>query len=336
MHNTGVLLINLGTPDNSDNQSVYRYLIEFLNDPRIIDLPKWWRWILTHFFIVPFRYKKTAQAYRKIWSQEGSPLLLNSRKLQSALAIALGQNYHIEIAMRYGNPTIQSALQKMKHCHRLIAIPLFPQYSSAATGSAIDKLLHELASQWNIPEIHIIRDFYKNTGFIESYAAIIQKSIDRIKLDSILFSYHGLPERHINKSHCRAPCDRLTACPSITGDNFYCYRAQCYMTSSLLAAALGLEKNQYKVVFQSRLGRTPWIQPYTDILLANLRQEGKKNIAIVCPSFVADCLETLEEINMRAREQWSLSGGSKFIFIPCLNDHPLWVKALAASIFQLS
>jgi len=329
MSKTGVLLINLGTPDNCDFKSVYNYLTEFLNDSRIIDLTKLSRWILSNLIIIPLRCKKSAQAYQKIWAEEGSPLLINSRKLQSALAAELGHDYQIEIAMRYGNPAIKTALKNLQHCNRLIAIPLFPQYSSAATGSAIAKLLHELAKQWNIPELKIIRDFYSNPGFIQSYVDIIKKNIGNKKPDLILFSYHGLPERHINKSDCQANCDRLKSCPRITIDNLYCYRAQCYATSYLLAAALGLEASQYQVAFQSRLGRTPWIKPYTDVTLANLRQQGAKSIAVACPSFVADCLETLEEINIRAREQWLLSGGSEFIFIPCLNEHRTWVNALA-------
>lgn len=332
MSKIGVLLINLGTPDSSSLSSVYRYLTEFLNDPRVIDLPAVPRWILTNLLIVPFRCKKTARAYQKIEMTNGLPLLVNSQKLQSAVAAELGSDYQVAVAMRYGNPSIQAALNNLKHCNQLIAIPLFPHYSSAATGSAIAKLLHALANQWNMPKIKIINDFYNHTGFIQSYADVIKKNIGDKKPELILFSYHGLPERHIDKSGCKAKCDRLHACPKITNDNLYCYRAQCYATSHLLATALKLEPNQYQVVFQSRLGRTPWIKPYTDIVLNDLRQQGIKSIAIVSPSFVADCLETLEEINIRAREQWLLSGGCEFIFIPCLNDYPLWVKALASII----
>ncbi len=332
MSKTGVLLINLGTPDNSDWISVYRYLTEFLNDPRVIDLATLPRLLLTNLFIVPFRCQKTTRAYQKITTSDGPPLRANSQKLRNALAAELGADYQIEIAMRYGSPTIQSALKKLQHCNQLIAIPLFPHYSSAATGSAIAKLLDELSHQWNLPEIKIYRDFYDNPGFIQAYATIIKKTIADKKPDLLLLSYHGLPERHIDKSGCQAKCDRLHACPAITADNLYCYRAQCYATSHLLAAALELDTTQYQVAFQSRLGRTPWIKPYTDVVLTQLRQQGVKHIAVVCPSFVADCLETLEEINIRAREQWLACGGSEFTFIPCLNDHPLWVNALAKLI----
>ncbi len=332
MSKTCVLLINLGTPESSDFLSVYRYLTEFLNDPRVIDLPVLARFILVNLLVIPSRCKKTTEAYKKIITPEGSPLLVNSQKLKNAVAKELGEEYEVEIAMRYGKPCIQSALKNLKHSNHLIVIPLFPHYSSAATGSAIAQLLQELAHLQNIPEIKIIRDFYNDPGFIQSYASNIKEKLGEKKPDLILFSYHGLPERHINKSGCQAKCDRLHACPKISTDNLYCYRAQCYATSQLLADALGLEPHQYQVAFQSRLGRTPWIKPYTDLVLNQLREQSIKSIAVVSPSFVADCLETLEEINIRMREQWRLAGGSEFIFIPCLNDHPAWVKTLANKI----
>jgi ferrochelatase len=332
MSKTGVLLINLGTPNNCNIKSVYSYLTEFLNDPRVIDLALLPRWILTNLIIVPFRCKKSTRAYQKIWLSNGSPLLVHSKNLKDALAVELTDKYQVELAMRYGNPSIPLALKNLRDCHRIIAIPLFPQYSSAATGSAMAKLLNELGKQWNIPELKIIRDFYNAPGFIASYADIIKKHTANNSFDLILFSYHGLPERHINKSRCQAKCNRSSACPALSEANLYCYRAQCYATSHLLANALNLASSQYQVSFQSRLGRTPWIKPYTDLILPTLIKQGIKNIAIACPSFVADCLETLEEINIRAREQWQQLGGNNFIFIPCLNNHPLWVKALAEMV----
>ena len=329
MSKTGVILINLGTPDACTPFSVYRYLTQFLNDPRVIDLAAIPRWILTNLLIIPFRYQKTTHAYQAIWQKTGSPLLVNAKKLQKAVAIALGDEYQIEIAMRYGNPSIRRALKNLKHCDQLIILPLFPQYASASTGSAIAHVFSLLEKQWNIPSIRFIKDFYNHPGYINAYADIIKKTVDPIiKPELILFSYHGLPERHILKSNCQADCDRLNACPSITDNNNYCYRAQCYTTSSLLAKALDLSPEQYTTTFQSRLGRTPWIKPYTDQLLPQLRQQGIKNIAVVCPSFVADCLETLEEVTIQLRNQWLLLGGETFHFIPCLNDHPLWVNAI--------
>ncbi|MDR3491199.1 MAG: ferrochelatase [Gammaproteobacteria bacterium] len=335
MNKAGVLLINLGTPNNADPKSVRNYLKEFLNDPRVIDLPCVTRWVLTNLIIIPFRYKKTTEAYQKIWAESGSPLLSNSLKLKTALSHELGSAYQIELGMRYGNPSIQSALDKLKNCEKIIVIPLFPQYSSAATGSAIENVMHYLSKQWNIPTLHIIKDFYDNPGFIAAYTQLISETTTKKNIEHFVFSYHGLPERHITKSNCTASCDHVNACPKIDVTNAYCYRAQCYRTSELLALSLGLKPTQYTVCFQSRLGRTPWIQPYTDVVLPKLREQGIKNIAVVCPSFVSDCLETLEEINMRARADWAALGGSEFVFVPCVNDHTLWVKALSNLIVSI-
>lgn len=328
MQKIGVLLINLGTPDNCDIKSVRRYLKEFLSDPRVIDLPSPARWLLLNAVILPFRPKKSAKAYQKIWLPSGSPLLTNGYALKEALTNQLGENYQVEIGMRYGNPSIATAIENLKHCKRLIILPLFPQYSSAATGSALEKCLSLISKHWNIPQLTVINDFYNHRGFINAYAEIIKCHLEKQEIDLLLFSYHGLPERHIHKSACAANCAHIDSCPIILKHNQYCYRAQCYATSHALANAIGLAPNKYAVSFQSRLGRTPWIKPYTDELFAELRQKNIGNIAIVCPSFVADCLETLEEISIRGKEQWQALGGKTFISIPCLNAEPLWVNAL--------
>lgn len=329
MNKTGVLLINLGTPDHPSPKAVYRYLKEFLNDPRVIDLPTLFRYFLTNFIIVPFRYKKSSKAYQQIWQIDGSPLLSNSLKLKHALNHELGNAYQVEIAMRYGNPSIDLAYQNLKTCEKIMVIPLFPQYSSAATGSAIEKFLLNASKEWNIPSINIKKDFYNHPGYIQAYADIIKDTLTDKDIDLLLFSYHGLPERHIHKSECRAKCNKIHTCPAVKHTNAYCYRAQCYETTRLIAQNLGLAETKYSVSYQSRLGRTPWIKPYTDFELSKFIQQGIRNIAMVCPSFVADCLETLEEINIRAREQWQELGGNEFTFIPCLNDSPAWVKGLA-------
>lgn len=313
MAKQGVLLINLGTPDDCTNGSVYRYLTQFLNDPRVVDLPWVVRTLLVNLIIVPFRYRASAKAYQQIWTAQGSPLLLNSQALQHAVASELGAEFQVELGMRYGNPSIANALDKFADLEKLTVIPLFPQYSSAATGSAVEMLFHTLAKQWHIPTLYIKNDFYNHPAFIAANAAIIREHLANKKPDLIIFSYHGLPERHLANS----------------SGLINCYRTQCYETSRLLALALDLETAQYQVAFQSRLGRTPWIKPYLDELLPDLIGNNKKNIAVVCPSFVADCLETLEEIKVRAAEQWHSLGGGEFTFIPCVNDHPIWVKGLA-------
>ncbi|MFZ2314074.1 MAG: ferrochelatase [Gammaproteobacteria bacterium] len=328
----GILLINIGTPDQPDTKSVRRYLKEFLSDPRVIDISAIARWLLVNLFVLPFRSRKSAALYQKIWYKQGSPLLVHTKLLRSSLAKELGSDYKVVFGMRYGQPTIASALANLKDCSSLNVIPLFPQYSSAATGSAIEKTLQVLQSNWNMPAIKIINEFYAHPGFISSYAELIKQSLAEKKVDMLLFSYHGVPERHIDKSKCVAACDHLHACPSITDDNQYCYRAQCHATSDLIAKELNLSPVLYRVAFQSRLGRTPWIKPYTDLLLPELIKSGVKSIAVVSPSFVVDCLETLEEINIRMREQWKVLGGEEFVFIPCLNHSALWVKGLAGMV----
>lgn len=334
MQKTGVLLLNLGTPDHCDTQSVRRYLKEFLSDPRVIDIPPIARWLLLHAIILPFRSKKSAAAYQQIWSPtEGSPLLEHSKALQTALSARLGDRYQVILGMRYGNPSIVQGLEKLQSCTRLIILPLFPQYASASTGSALEKTYALLSSQWNVPEVITQRDFYAEPGFIAAYAALIQRTIPA-KIELLVLSYHGLPERHIRKSGCATVCTE--ACPAVgpAGENAYCYRAQCYATSRAIAKALDFPADKYVVCFQSRLGRTPWIKPYTDALFPALIQKNIRHIAVACPSFVADCLETLEEINLRGRAQWESLGGKTFVSIPCLNADPLWVEALADKIMQ--
>lgn len=333
--NIGVLLINLGTPNSPKPADVHAYLKQFLNDPRVIDLPKPIRYMLINWFIIPSRYKKTARAYQQIWTPAGSPLLANSTALITTLATELGPTFQIELGMRYSNPSIQSAMDKLKHCSNIIAIPLFPQYSSAATGSTLEELFNILKKQWNIPEIHIKKDFFNHPDFIQSYASLIKENLKPNLNQTLIFSYHGLPERHIDKSNCRENCTRSQPCPPLNALNTYCYRAQCYETSRLIAKELTLNATNYVVCFQSRIGRATWIKPYTNLMLQELRQKKIDHAIIVCPSFVSDCLETLEEINIRARAQWITLGGQSFTFIPCLNQYPLWIKALANIIRNL-
>lgn len=329
----GVLLINIGTPDRCDWISVFRYLKQFLQDPRVINLSWLIRWLFVHSLILPFRTKKTLQAYRKIWLEAGSPLWVYSLQLQEQLSRTLGEAYQVVIGMRYGNPTIKDAYDKLKTCESLTIVPLFPQYSSAATGSAIEHVLTIISRQWNIPKMSIHRDFYNHPGFISAYAEVIKNYFMPKKPDYLLFSYHGLPERHMVKSGCQSICRTPETCTKIIADNQFCYRAQCFETTHLLAQALDLQENEFGVSFQSRLGKTAWIKPYTDLVLPALIQKGIKKLAIVCPSFVSDCLETLEEVNIRAREQWLALGGHEFICIPCLNVHPLWIQALCHMIW---
>lgn len=320
----GLLLINLGTPNSTAVADVRRYLREFLTDKRVIDIPAPLRYFLVYGLIVPFRAKKSAHAYNQIWTEQGSPLLFHSQNLVSQLQKTIGTEYKIVLGMRYGKPSITSAINELKECERIIILPLYPQYSSAATGSSMEEVMRVLASQEVIPSVNIIRDFYQHPAYISAQAGIIKSYLNAES--HLLFSYHGIPERQIQKSGCNNVCSEI--CPPISEINQGCYKAQCYQTSRLLAAELKLAPEQYSTAFQSRLGKTPWIKPYTDEVLDELAANGIKNLIISCPSFVADCLETLEEIGMRAQEQWLELGGEQFTMVPCLNDDSQWIKAI--------
>jgi ferrochelatase len=319
-----LLLINLGTPNGFDRKSVRRYLREFLADKRVIDLPSLLRYILLYIFILPFKSRQSSQAYKSIWTEGGSPLLLHSRNLQKKLNSRLGEEYKVILGMRYGSPSINHALKEMGTCEHLTILPLFPQYSSAATGSAIEKTLRLIATKRNLPRLAIIRDFYEHPAFVKAQAALIKPFL--ASHDYLLFSYHGIPERHLVDNPCRLLCK--TTCPVINPTNQDCYKAQCHMTTQKLAHILNLTEEQYGTAFQSRLGKAEWIKPYTDVMLPQLAQKGIKRLAITCPSFVADCLESLEEIGIRAKAQWHQLGGEKLTLIPSLNDSDLWVDGL--------
>jgi ferrochelatase len=333
---TGLLLINLGTPDAPESSAVRRYLREFLSDPRVIDINALGRFLLLELFILPFRPARSAEAYRKIWSDRGSPLLFHSRDLAERVRERLGSRWHVELAMRYGSPSIPAAMEAFRQAEvdRIVVLPLFPQYASSSTGSALEAVFGAAARQWNVPRLSVIEDFYDDPGMIDVFAAHGRAVMDEIRADHVLFSFHGLPERQVQKSddtgrHCLIAED---CCARIGTANRNCYRAQCFATARLLAARLGLTGDAYTVCFQSRLGRTPWIQPYTDHVLDQLAAAGKKRLAVFCPAFVADCLETLEEIGIRAREQFRAAGGEDLALVPSLNGTPAWADAVVALV----
>jgi ferrochelatase len=324
----GLLLINLGTPNSTEIADVSRYLRVFLTDKRVIDIPALIRYLLVYVLIVPFRSKKSAHAYKAIWTEQGSPLLLHSQNLVNHLQKTMGAEYKIALGMRYGNPSITNALNDLKGCKSITILPLYPQYSSSATGSSIDEVMRIISTYEVIPSLNIIRDFYHHPAYISTQAQIIKMHLP--EHDHLLFSYHGIPERQIHKAGCEQVCAEV--CPPISENNQGCYKAQCHQTTQLLAKELKLNPNQYSTAFQSRLGKTPWIKPYTEEILAELAAKGIKNLVISCPSFVADCLETLEEIGIRARTQWQKLGGEQFTMIPCLNDTPQWITAITSIV----
>lgn len=320
----GLLLLNLGTPDAYNTTAVRRYLAEFLADNRVIDLPALWRYLLLYLVILPFRPQKAARAYQAIWTKAGSPLLTNSQELTQALQKRLGSSATVSLGMRYGNPSIDSALTALADCDDITILPLYPQYSSAATGSSIEHTLKLIAKKTSHPSLTIIRDFYQHPGFIKAQADLIKPYLKTH--DYVLFSYHGIPERHIIRAGCKTVCPN--ECPPPDTTNLVCYKAQCYQTSRALAADLELKAGTYSSSFQSRLGRTPWIKPWTDEVLTELAKQGIKRLAVCCPSFVADCLETLEEIGIRASEDWHALGGEQLTLIPCVNASQLWVDGI--------
>ena len=310
----GILLINLGTPDAPTTSAVRHYLRQFLSDPKVIDIHPIARWLLVNLIIAPFRSPKSAALYQKIWTKEGSPLLIHTENLARAVGQKLGSSYAVEIGMRYGNPSIASAVRKLveKKVEKIRVLPLFPQYAASSTGSAIEEVSRVAGKLGNIPPIETIPPFFDHPGFIRNFAGIGKPVLERIKPDQILFSFHGLPERHIQK-----------------GDP---YQKQCFRTAELIAAELGLPSDIWKVSFQSRLGRTPWIKPYTDLLLLDLAKAGKKRIVVFCPAFVADCLETLEEIGIRNREAVIACGAETLELVPSLNSHPKWVETVCEMV----
>ncbi|MFT4058662.1 MAG: ferrochelatase [Legionella sp.] len=326
----GFLFINLGTPKSATIPEVRNYLRAFLTDKRVIDLPALLRYILVYVFILPFRAKRSALAYQAIWTEHGSPLLHHSQNLMLAMQKKLSNEHSIALGMRYGEPSIASALEQLKHCESITILPLYPQYSSAANGSSIEEAMRIICT-WNIiPSITIISQFFQHPAYIKAQAGLIKEYLQN--QGHVLFSYHGIPQRQITKNECNIVC--LNECPIFNEQNKNCYKAQCHQSSLLLAQELHLKPTQYSTAFQSRLGRTPWIRPYTDEMLIQLTAQGIKKLVIVCPSFVADCLETLEEIGIRAKQQWLALGGEQFTLVPCLNDHPVWINAITEIIKQ--
>lgn len=338
----GVLLVNLGTPDAPQTPEVRRYLREFLSDPRVIDINPVGRWLLLNLIILPTRPARSAEAYRAVWTKEGSPLLVHGRALaegvQGALDAHAPNRFVVRLAMRYGNPSIPDVVGELlkMDLERLVVVPLFPQYSSAASGSALERVMNEVSAAWNVPPVDTFDAFYDAPAFIEGFRDVAAPVLAEFQPDHVLFSYHGLPERQVKKSdttgrHCLASAD---CCNTIAAANRYCYRAQCVATTNALARALNLSASQVSFSFQSRLGRTPWIKPYTDLVLPELAARGVKKLAVFSPAFVADCLETLEEIAIRAREQWRSLGGEDLRLVPSLNAHPTWVRGLSQMILD--
>ncbi len=333
---TGVLLVNLGTPDSTKTSDVRKYLREFLMDWRVIDIPFLNRWMLINLIIAPFRAPKSAHEYKKLWQAKGSPLLFHGLELQKLVQEALGKDYVVGFGMRYQNPGLEKAVEifKDKAIEKLIIIPLYPQYASASTGSSIEEVM-KVVGQWQvIPELKIVSNFCDHPLFIKAFAELGKKYLQEKNYDHVVFSYHGIPERQILKGSTGDQCQLGTCCMSNHARNKYCYRAQCFETTRLLVKELGLSEGSYSVSFQSRLGKTPWIKPYTDHNIEALAKAGKKSVLFFSPSFVADCLETTVEGGEEYKLLFEANGGQHWQLVESLNTSPAWVDCVKALVLE--
>jgi ferrochelatase len=314
---------NLGTPDAPTASALRRYLGEFLADPRVVEVPRFIWWFVLHGFILRIRPKYSAAAYRKIWTESGSPLLDISKKQAAAIQKCLDDHatgkFHVELAMRYGNPSIQSGLEKLQQANaqKIIILPLYPQYSASTTASTFDAVADILKTWRNIPELHLVKHYHDSPDYIDALAESITEHWQQTtRAEKLLFSFHGIPQAYFD-----------------AGDPYYC---ECHKTARLVAEKLNLDEKEWMLTFQSRFGPKEWLKPYTDITLEELAKSGIKNVDIICPGFSADCLETLEEINIRYRETFLAAGGNKFSYIPALNEQPAHISTLANIIQKYS
>lgn len=319
MKEKAILLINLGTPDSTEPNDVGKYLTEFLTDKHVIDIPYIFRQILVRALIVPKRKFASAKKYESVWMKEGSPLLHYTQSLTQKLDEKV-KEADVFFAMRYGNPSIKSVMSELTQYKSIIVLPLYPQDTKSSYLTAVEEVKNQGKSLDLLDKLVFIPPFYSEDFYIDSWV----KKISEVKADYYLFSYHGIPQHHLPKSceGCASPCDQQVK-------ESDCYRAQCYETTRLIAERLGLKPDQYRTSFQSRLGNRPWIKPYTDLVIEEIREEGIKNLAVFSPSFIVDCLETLEELGMELKEDFEKDFDELNLeFIPCLNDEDHFVNRL--------
>ena len=316
----GVLLVNLGTPDAPTTLAVRKYLAEFLSDPRIVEMPRILWWLILNILILNIRPQRSKKLYKKIWSKDGSPLLVISNNIVTKIKNSkniMKKNILVDLAMRYGNPSIKKVLDNYRenNINKLVIIPMFPQYSAATTASIFDKLSCEIKTWRNIPDIRFLSTYHDEASYISACALRIKHFWEKEKKSKkLIFSFHGLPQVNLHK-----------------GDPYHCY---CHITAEMIAKELKISESDYIVTFQSRFGKQVWLQPYTDEVLENLAKEGVDSVDIFCPGFLCDCLETLEEINMQSRENYISSGGKFFNYIPALNDSDENIKSMENIILK--
>jgi ferrochelatase len=328
---TAVLLLNVGSPDAPTPAALRRYLRTFLDDPRVVDLPTLVRKPLVHLLIVPFRSPRSAKLYGSIWTDKGSPLLMHTAAQAAGLQSRLG-NVPVVFAMRNGNPSIAKAVERLlaDAVTDIVVVPMFPQYASASTGTAVAEFYRALGEYSYVPSVRVIGPFFDNAAYLEAVAARIRSGIAQSRIEQLLFSYHGLPVRQLKAAAKTSggDCSLGDCCNTVHSGNHACYRAQCLSTSRALAERLPGVK--CTTTFQSRLKGAEWMQPYTDETAIALARQGVRRLAVVCPSFIADCLETVSEIGIELRATFKHAGGEDLTLIPCLNDDAAWLDALAA------
>ncbi len=331
----GVLLVNLGTPDDPNRGAVYRYLKQFLLDPRVIDYPWLARNLIVRGIIAPFRSGSSSKLYKMLWTEEGSPLKVYGERVAQGVQEILGEEYVVELAMRYQNPSIESAIKNLLQMQvsEIIVFPMFPQYASATTGSIHEEVMRVLARQETIPNVKLINSYFDNEVMIDIFADNARR-FDLSSYGHIIFSYHGLPQRQLRKgdptgSHC---LKKENCCQELCLANQFCYSAQCHATTRAIAEKLELSPEGYTTSFQSRLGPEVWAQPYTIKTIEKLAEKGVKRLLVFSPAFVADCLETIIEIGTEYQEEFEEMGGEKVDLVPSLNDDPRWVRAVAEMV----
>lgn len=314
---TAILMVQLGTPDSPEVPDVRRYLREFLSDTRVVETPKWKWWPVLYGIVLTTRPRESAEKYRSIWGKDGSPLLVNTRLQAEGLHEELkkrGREVEVVWAMRYGNPNMVQALREMRDrgIERILVLPLYPQYSGSTTGTVFDHMAREMLTWRTIPSLRFVQSYADDAGYIQALADSIRRAwrkTEEGKPEKLIFSFHGVPQRTVDEGEP--------------------YQKHCHQTAAATAAALGLQKDEWIVCFQSLFGKEEWIKPYTQPTVEALARQGVKNIDVVCPGFLSDCIETLEEINMEVREAFLHNGGKRFRYIECLNDDPIWIHAMA-------
>lgn len=328
MNKTAVVLINLGTPDSPKTGDVRRYLFQFLNDARVIDIPWMLRKLLVNLIIVPFRAPKSAKLYEKLWTKDGSPLVIYGNKAKHLLQNELGDDYDVHLAMRYQNPGLPEVLEQVRkeNPKKIICVPMYPHYASSSSGSTVEEIMRIMKNWYVFPDIRITGQFYDHPGFIDTICDNAKKH-DLGHFEHFLFSYHGLPVRQVDKVYDEGPCSDKHCEEEITEENLHCYKATCYATTRLIATQLGLKPEQYTVAFQSRLDKN-WLEPFSDKVVEELAKNGTKKLLVFSPAFVSDCLETTIEIKDEYEEIFLENGGEQLELVESLNDHPKWIDTL--------